>query len=68
MPSHLVMQAREKHSIHHVLEAVLVARIGAIERELPLFPAKPDHGAPFLHHGIFFSHEHGKFSIGMTTT
>jgi len=61
MPPHLVMQAREKHSVQHVVEAALGARIGAIEGKCPLLPAKPDHGAPFFHHGIFFGHEHWNF-------
>jgi len=61
MPPHLVMQAREKHSVQHVVETALGARIGAIEGKCPLLPAKPDHGAPFLHHGVFFGHEHWNF-------
>jgi hypothetical protein len=66
MSPHLVMQAWEKHSIQHVLEATFGARIGAIERKWPFFPTKADHRAPFLHHGVFFGHEHWKFSIQMT--
>jgi hypothetical protein len=58
MPPHLVMQAWEKHSIQHVLETRFGARIGAIEGEWPLFPTKSDHGAPFLHHCVFFGHKH----------
>jgi hypothetical protein len=61
MPPHLVMQAGEKHSVQHVVKAAFGARIGAIEGKCPLFPAKPDHGAPFLHHGVFFGHEHWNF-------
>jgi hypothetical protein len=61
MPPHLVMQAREKHSVQHVVETALGARIGAIEGKCPLLPAKPDHGAPFLHHCVFFGHEHWNF-------
>jgi hypothetical protein len=61
MPSHLVMQAREKHSVQQVSKAGLGARIGAIEGKWPLFPAKADHGAPSFHHCIFFGHEHWKF-------
>jgi hypothetical protein len=68
MPSHLVMQAREKHPVQQVSEAGLGARVGAIEGKLPLFPAKPDHGAPFLHHRVFFGHEHWKSSIHMTAS
>jgi hypothetical protein len=66
MPSHLVMQARKKHPVQHVVESAFGAWIGAIERKCPLLPAKPDHGAPFLHHGVFFGHEHWIFSIHMT--
>jgi hypothetical protein len=61
MPPHLVMQAREKHSVQHIVEAAFGARIGAIEGKCPLLPAKPDHGTPFLHHGVFFGHEHWNF-------
>jgi hypothetical protein len=61
MPPHLVMQAREKHSVQHVVKAAFGARIGAIEGKCPLLPAKPDHGAPFLHHCVFFGHEHWNF-------
>jgi hypothetical protein len=61
MPSHLVMQARKKHPVQHVVESAFGAWIGAIERKCPLLPAKPDHGAPFLHHGVFFGHEHWNF-------
>jgi hypothetical protein len=68
MPPHLVMQTREKHSIQHVPEAAFGARIGAIEGKWPRFPAKPDHRAPFLHHCVFFGHEHWNFSIHMTVT
>jgi hypothetical protein len=68
MPSHLMMQAWEKHSIQHVFEPAFGTRIGAIEGKWPFLPAKPDHGAPFLHHRIFFSHEHWTFSIHMTGT
>jgi hypothetical protein len=63
MPPHLVVQAWEKHSVQHVPKAGFGTRIGAIEGKWPLFPAKPDHGAPFLHHGVFFGHKHWKFSI-----
>src|SRR5262249_27554541 len=68
MPPHLVMQAWEKHSIQHVLETAFGARIGAIEGKRPLLPAQPDHGTPFLHHGVFFGHEHWATSINMTET
>ena len=61
MPPHLVMQAREKHSVQHGVKAGFGARIGAIDGKCPLLPAKPDHGAPFLHHGVFFGHEHWNF-------
>jgi hypothetical protein len=60
MPSELVMQAREEHSIQHVSEAASGSRIRAIEGKLPLFPAKPDHRAPLLHHCVFFGHKHWK--------
>jgi hypothetical protein len=63
MPPHLMMQAWEEHSIEHVLETGFGPRIGAIEGKWPFFPTKPDHWAPFLHHGIFFGHEHWKISI-----
>jgi hypothetical protein len=63
MSPHLVMQTWEKHSIQHVLEATLGAWIGAIERKWPFFPTKADHRAPFLHHCVFFGHEHWKLSI-----
>jgi hypothetical protein len=62
------MQAWEKHSVQHVVKAGFGARIGAIEGKWPLFPAKPDHGAPSLHHCVFFGHEHWKFSIHMTAS
>jgi hypothetical protein len=68
MPPHLVVQAREKHSIQHVLEATFGAWIGAIERKWPFFPTKADHRAPFFHHGVFFGHEHWKLPICMTNT
>ena len=68
MPSELMMQAREKHSIQHVSEAASGSRIRAIEGKLPLFPTKPHHRAPLLHHGIFFGHEHRKLSTHMTNT
>ena len=61
MPPHLVMQARKKHSVQHVVKAAFGARIGAIEGKCPLLPAKPDHGAPLLHHCVFFGHEHWNF-------
>src|SRR6266702_1710298 len=51
---HLVMQAGEKDSIHHVSKAGRAARIGAIERKWPGLPAKPDHGEPFRHHCVLF--------------
>jgi hypothetical protein len=60
---HLVMQAGEKYSIQHVSKAGRAARIGAIIRKWPAFPAKPDHGAPFLHYGVLFGYEHATFSI-----
>src|ERR1700761_3909088 len=66
VPSHLVMRAREKHPVHHVSDAALESRIGAIEGELPLLPAEPDHGAPSFHHGIVFGHKHWRFSMCMT--
>jgi hypothetical protein len=58
------MQAREKHSVQHVVETALGARIGAIEGKCPFFAAKPDHGAYFFitasssvtSFGIFHSH------------
>jgi hypothetical protein len=68
MPSHLVMQAWEKYSIQHVAKAGAAARIGAIERKWPGFPAKPDHGAPFLRYGVLFGHEHANFSIQTTAS
>jgi len=68
MPPHLVMQAWEKYSIQQVSKAGFGARIGAIERKWPGFPAKPDHGAPFLHYRVLFGHEHGNFSIQTTTS
>ena len=37
-----------KDSIHHVSKAGRAARIGAIERKWPGFPAKPDHGHHFV--------------------
>ena len=61
VPPHLVMQARKKHSVQHVVKAAFGARIGAIEGKCPLLPAKPDHGAPLLHHCVFFGHEHWNF-------
>src|SRR5579871_2475726 len=60
MPSHLVMQAREKHAVQHVFDAALRSRIGTIEGKWSFFPTKADHRAPPLHHGVFFSHQHWK--------
>jgi hypothetical protein len=57
------MQAGEKDSIQHVSKAGRAARIGAIERKWPGFPAKPDHGAPFLHYCFLFGHGHANSSI-----
>jgi len=68
MPPHLVMQAGEKDSIHHVSKAGRAARIRAIERKWPGFPAKPDHGAPFLHDCVLFGHEHANSSIATTAS
>jgi hypothetical protein len=51
------MQAREKHSVQHVVETALGARIGAIEGKCPFFAAKPDHGAYFFITASFFGHE-----------
>src|SRR5229473_7985582 len=48
IPPHLVMQAWEKYSIQHVSKAGRAARIGAIIRKRPSFPAKPDHGHHFF--------------------
>jgi hypothetical protein len=39
------------------------ARMGAIERKWPGFPAKPDHGAPLVYYRVLFGHEHANFSI-----
>jgi hypothetical protein len=69
------MQAREKHSVQHVVETALGARIGAIEGKCPFFAAKPDHGAYFFitasssvtSFGIFHSHDgHATASINAT--
>jgi hypothetical protein len=60
------MQAWEEDSIQHVAKAGSAARIGAIERKWPGFPAKPDHGAPFFHYCVLFGHEHANFSIQTT--
>jgi hypothetical protein len=68
MSPHLVMQAWEKHSVQHVSKAGRAARIGAIVRKWPGFPAKPDHGAPFLHYCVLFGHEHANFSIQTTAS
>src|SRR5229473_5112110 len=68
IPPHLVMQAWEKYSIQHVSKAGRAARIGAIVRKWPGFPAKPNHGAPFLHHCILFGQEHGNFSVQTTAS
>ncbi len=57
-PPHLMMQPREKYSIQHVSKAGRAARIGAIIRKWPGFPAKPDHGAPLLHDCVLFGQEH----------
>jgi hypothetical protein len=68
MSSHLVVQAREKDSIHHVAKAGAAARIGAIERNWPGFPAKPNHGAPFRPDRVLFGYEHGNSSIHAAST
>jgi hypothetical protein len=68
MPPHLVMQAWEKYSIQQVSKAGFGARIGAIERKWPGFPAKPDHGAPFQHYCVLFGHEHAKSSSHTTAS
>jgi hypothetical protein len=53
----------EKYSMQHVSKAGRAARIGAIIRKWPAFPAKADHGAPFLHYGVLLGYEHVTFSI-----
>jgi hypothetical protein len=58
VPSHLVMQPREKHPVQHVFNAGFRSWIGAVEGKGSFFPTKADHGAPLLHHGVFFGHEH----------
>jgi hypothetical protein len=45
---HVVVQAREKQAIQHVAKAGAAARIGAIVRKWPGFPAKPDNGHHFF--------------------
>jgi len=44
------------------------ARIGAIERQWPGFPAKPDHGAPLLHDGVLFGQEHASSPFTRTAS
>jgi hypothetical protein len=60
VPPHLVMQAREKHPVQHVSDAGSGSCIDAIKGKLLRIQAKPDHGAPPFHHGVFFGHEHWK--------
>jgi hypothetical protein len=55
------MQAWEKHLIQPAFNAFLGARMGAIERKWPGFPAKPDHGAPFVCYRVLFGREHANF-------
>jgi hypothetical protein len=66
MSPHLVMQARKKSSIQQVSETGFGARIGAIERKWPGFPAKPNHGAPFHRYCVLFGYEHADFSCHTT--
>jgi hypothetical protein len=68
MPPHLVMQAWEKYPIQQVSKAGFGARIGAIERKWPGFPAKPDHRAPFQHYCVLFGHEHAISSSHTTAS
>jgi hypothetical protein len=58
VPSHLVMQTREKHAVQHVFNAGFGSWIGAVEGKGSFFPTKADHWAPLLHHGVFFGHQH----------
>jgi hypothetical protein len=58
MPSHLVVQTREKHAVQQISNATFGSWIGAVEGKGSFLPTKADHGAPLLHHGIFFSDEH----------
>jgi hypothetical protein len=62
------MQAGEKYSIQHVSKAGRAAQIGAIIRKWPAFPAKPNHGAPFLHYGVLFGYEHATSPLQTTTS
>src|ERR1700689_3853326 len=58
VPSHLVMQTREKHAVQHVFNASFGSWIRAVESKGSFFPTKADHWAPLLHHGVFFGHQH----------
>src|SRR5258708_39479660 len=49
-------------------ESGAAARIGAIERQWPGFPAKPDHGAPLLHDGVLFGQEHASSPFTRTAS
>jgi hypothetical protein len=62
------MRAWEKHLIQPAFYACFAAWMGALERKLPGFPAKPDHGAPFVHYRVLFGHEHANFSIQTTAS
>src|ERR1700737_571586 len=66
--SSLVMRVWEKHLIQPAFNAFFGARIGAIERKWPGFPARPDHGAPFVYYRVLFGHEHAIFSIQTTAS